>query len=65
MSKEGEVIVEAFMQGAKKIDMLRKENAKFREALTIIAAQDSRVVGSTEKSDCMASIAELALRDRQ
>jgi len=38
--------------------------ANYRDALVIIAGQDSGVIGSTAKSDCMASIAELALRDR-
>lgn len=32
-----------------------------REALEVLAAQDSGEVGSTKKSDCMATIAQLAL----
>jgi len=38
-----------------------KENKALREALEIIAAQSSGVVGSTARSDCMAAIARAAL----
>ena len=41
-----------------------KEIEGLRRALVIIASQDSGKVGSTDKSDCMASIAEVALRAR-
>ena len=41
-----------------------KEIKGLRRALVIIASQDSGKVGSTDKVDCMASIAEVALRSR-
>ena len=39
-----------------------KEIRKLRAALFIIKAQDSGKIGSTDKADCMAVIAEIALR---
>jgi hypothetical protein len=35
---------------------------KYRAALVVIAAQDSGKIGSTDKVDCMATIAQTALR---
>jgi hypothetical protein len=43
------------------IAALEAENKRLREALEVIAAQNSGIVGSTAKSDCMASIAKAAL----
>lgn len=37
-------------------------SADMREALELIAAQDSGIVGSTKKADCMAAVARAALR---
>lgn len=55
---------EAIVKANREIGRLLKENNKYKEALVMIVAQDSGVIGSTKKSDCMAAIAELALRDR-
>jgi hypothetical protein len=40
----------------------RAAMAPLIEALETIAAQDSGIVGSTSRADCMAAIAALALR---
>ena len=37
------------------------EHKRYREALELIAAQDSGIVGSTSKADCMAAIARAVL----
>lgn len=46
---------------AEKIAELEAREKRLREALEVIAAQNSGIVGSTAKSDCMASIAKAAL----
>lgn len=43
-------------------DRLLSANKALREALEIIEAQDSGIVGSTAKADCMAAIARAALK---
>lgn len=40
---------------------IKRQNNQYREVLITIAAQDSGIVGSTRKSDCMAALAQAAL----
>jgi hypothetical protein len=51
-----------YAQAEKVREYARAAMAPLIEALETIAAQDSGVVGSTSRADCMAAIAALALR---
>jgi hypothetical protein len=54
--------VEQFYTVDQMREYARAAMAPLIEALETIAAQDSGVVGSTSRADCMAAIAALALR---